>query len=275
MLRLAALLGLLAFAWCGNAHAQENRYDEICADRPAVDRDTLYFCGRLDGEFVKFLSANVSPEIRTLTVTSYGGQFHAARNALEIIEAKGLRIVVEGVCASACAQFLFIPASRGEVLPGAILVMHTSSTSMRAMRLRKDWSEYERLLPLMDAAAQEEMAFYLERGLDPQLLLAPALAMQIACVSEKVDWTEPQWPKVDYFARYLWWAPRKAELERFGMKPKDGFWIETLNDMQVLGNSSKKYRLGNIAIGGNPDFRMKAEKLGKLPRCKTSGNATP
>jgi hypothetical protein len=99
--------------------------------------------------------------------------------------------------------------------------------------------------------------------------------MRPACISEAIDWTRPQWPRVDYFARYLWWVPRRAELERFGMKPKDGFWVETLSDMQLLGNSNKKYRVGNFVVGGNPDFRMKADKLGKLPKCKRPDKDRP
>jgi hypothetical protein len=140
---------------------------------------------------------------------------------------------------------------------------------MRAMRLREDWDEYDRLRPLMDAAAEEEQAFYVEHGLDPRLLLEPMLAMRPVCVSEKVDWTNPQWPVVDYFVKYSWWEPRKAELERYRMKSKDGSWIETLADLQTLSDSSKKYRIVNTVIGGNPDFRMKPEKLGQVPKCES------
>jgi hypothetical protein len=59
------------------------------------------------------------------------------------------------------------------------------------------------------------------------------------------------------------------------MKPKDGFWVETLSHMQLLGNSNKKYRVGNFVVGGNPDFRMKADKLGKLPKCKRPDKDRP
>jgi hypothetical protein len=148
----------MLFASCGfgsgSAAAQEGRYKEACANRPAVDGDTLYFCGTLDDRFVKFLAANTSPETRTLVVTSYGGHVLSTIDALETVESKGLKIVAEGVCASACAQFLLIPATKGEVLPGAILALHTTSTSMRAMRLHEDWKDYDRLRPLMDAAAR-------------------------------------------------------------------------------------------------------------------------
>jgi hypothetical protein len=83
MRRYAVLLLLLAAASRGlgsdPARAQESRYKEVCADRPAVAGDTLYFCGSMDGDFVKFLSTNVSPDTSEIIVTSYGGQFHATK----------------------------------------------------------------------------------------------------------------------------------------------------------------------------------------------------
>jgi hypothetical protein len=271
MRRLFAFLSLLTIASCGigdEARAQASPYKEVCADRPSIVTDTLYFCGTLDDGFVKFLSTNASPQVRKLIITSYGGRFDSAKAALEIVERNGIEIVVEGICASACAQFLFIPASKGEVLPGAILALHTTSTTMRAMRLREGWKEYDRLRPLMDSAAQDEEALYRQYGLDPRLLVEPTLAMRPACISEKVDWANPQWPKMDYFAQNLWWVPRKAELEQFGMQAKKGFWVETMSDMQLLGSANKKYRIGNFVVGGNPSSRMKVEKLGEISKCE-------
>lgn len=251
--------------------AQESRYNNVCADRPAIDNDTLYFCGTLDDAFVAFLSRSVSPNISKLIITSYGGQFDATKEAFEIVENSKLKVVVEGVCASACAHFLFIPASRGEVLPGAILALHTSSTSQRVMRLRSEWQEYERLKPLMDVAAEKERAFYIEHGLDPRLLLEPTLVMRPACVSEKIDWSDPLTPKMDYLSESLWWTPRQAELERFGMKSKDGFWVETLSDLQLLAASNKKFRLGMITAVSPSGSLMTEKALGQIPKCETLG----
>lgn len=94
----------------------------------AVAPDILKIEGQIeDGDAPKLLRA-LTPRTRTLIVNSVGGEVSAALDMAEEIERRGLRVVVDGACASSCANYLFAAAVERIVLPGSVLLWHGGPT---------------------------------------------------------------------------------------------------------------------------------------------------
>lgn len=76
--------------------------------------------------FREILAAD--PGIRTVMVDSYGGNIESAMDIAALIRQRKLRLVVDGRCLSACANYLFPAAVSKLVLPGSVVAIHGLST---------------------------------------------------------------------------------------------------------------------------------------------------
>lgn len=75
------------------------------------------------GDEARF-DAALRPTTRRLTVNSAGGAASAALAMAQRIEARGLTVVVDGICASSCANYLFAAGKLRIVRPGGLLLWH-------------------------------------------------------------------------------------------------------------------------------------------------------
>jgi hypothetical protein len=86
-------------------------------------------------DFNKLLAAH--PEIREIYIDSGGGAMASAMLMADLIHDRRLKLIVEGQCASACAQALFPAAVEKRVEVGSIVAIHTSGwatdTTLRKM----------------------------------------------------------------------------------------------------------------------------------------------
>jgi ATP-dependent protease ClpP protease subunit len=88
---------------------------------------TMTIIGQIDfdlyWDFKKLLKAH--PEIRTVYIDSGGGAAASAMLMADLVHDRRLKLIVEGLCASACAQFLLPAAVEKRVEPGSIVAIHT------------------------------------------------------------------------------------------------------------------------------------------------------
>lgn len=224
----------------------------------------LVYCGIIAEEFEKFISENIGDGISKLIISSLGGDTNVAMRVSDLIEKHNVEIVVREICASACAHFLFVPAKRGSVEPGGLVIFHTTSAALEAARLRPDLPEFERLSGIIPAGAAKEREFYEVRGLNPALLTDPFIAMQPVCVGRDVEWIDGL-PVMAYLSRYSWWLPLESDLIAYGMPPKDGFWPTSIRDFSSFDDTIKRYRLGSLAIWKST--RSSLGGLRELPIC--------
>jgi len=75
-------------------------------------------------DFDKLLKAH--PEIRTIYIDSGGGAMASAMLMADLIHDRKMTLIVEGLCASACAQFLLPGAADKRVEAGSIVAIHAA-----------------------------------------------------------------------------------------------------------------------------------------------------
>ncbi|MDE1145579.1 MAG: hypothetical protein PW843_03025 [Azospirillaceae bacterium] len=134
LLRRFWLVLLLAVMAIGPARAQT--YQDRAWQR--VDAATLAFRGQIQPRrFLPtehpvsdavLLARNLTPETRTLVLSSGGGDVAVALAMARMIHERRLNVVVDGRCASACAVLLFLAGDQKAVRPGAVLEFHSTNS---------------------------------------------------------------------------------------------------------------------------------------------------
>ena len=124
------------------ASGQERSGGRIDA-RVHAQGDTLHYEGLITSaglaKFTETLQQH--PEVITLQVRSRGGDALPAIEMGEHVLRRNLAVVVDRVCNSACANYLFVPAATRRVLPGSVVMWHNSCPQNIA-----DGTAFERVL---------------------------------------------------------------------------------------------------------------------------------
>jgi hypothetical protein len=96
--------------------------------RVRAEGNTLHYEGLITSaglsKFAETLQQH--PEVITLQVRSRGGDALPAIEMGEHVLRRNLAVVVDRVCNSACANYLFVPAATRRVLPGSVVMWHNS-----------------------------------------------------------------------------------------------------------------------------------------------------
>jgi hypothetical protein len=89
-----------------------------------IDAATLKFDGDIDKESADALFKALDDRVRTLRVTSPGGDMWQGILIGKYIHDHRITVEVDNLCASSCANYLFLAAASKRVLPGAVLGFH-------------------------------------------------------------------------------------------------------------------------------------------------------
>jgi len=101
-----------------------------------VDETTLRFSGHIQSGDSESLESILKPEDKTLYLDSRGGDAEVGvRLALKILPNK-MTVIVDGFCASSCANYLFTAGYKKEIRKGWV-GYHGNMTAL----LAKDWDE--------------------------------------------------------------------------------------------------------------------------------------
>jgi hypothetical protein len=85
----------------------------------------VVFKGAIDRESVAdFLEKNRDFQGTSITLSSHGGDGEVALRLADWILTKQLDVIVDTICFSACANYLFLAGKNKTVLPGALLMWH-------------------------------------------------------------------------------------------------------------------------------------------------------
>ncbi len=141
-----------------------------------VDSQTLKFEGIITKNTPTLLAQKLTPTIRTLVVNSLGGETEGGIPVGEKILAQGLDVVVDGACASTCANYFFAVAKTKTILPGAWVGWHGGQTTMlMSVPFKLDQTGVPSFLHGMFTSqfepwAKREQALYAQAGLPLDLL---------------------------------------------------------------------------------------------------------
>jgi len=89
-----------------------------------VNESSLKMFGPVDEKLLLCAENNISPEVSTITVSSFGGDTQIGRKIGYLIGRTKRKIIVEGACLSSCGNY-FIPAATELVIkPGGFIGLH-------------------------------------------------------------------------------------------------------------------------------------------------------
>ncbi|MES2254577.1 MAG: hypothetical protein V4559_05980 [Pseudomonadota bacterium] len=162
---------------------------------------------------------------RIVRVTSSGGEDIAALAIARDIARSRTAIVVDGICAGPCANYIFMAAARRTVQPGAVVIFTASATSRLAMVPSQRRSEISAIYE--NAARQEKQLLQDARG-NAALLLEPQLGLGTTCYS-LTSRDNAGMAYINYQAQFVGWSPSREWLARAGINVA-GFWPD--NDAQ-------------------------------------------
>jgi hypothetical protein len=204
----------------------------------------------------------------TLRVTSSGGEDVPALAIADDIRRNRIALVVDGICAGPCANYLFVAAARRTVQPGALVIFTGSATSRLAMvpsrRLGEIGSSYEKI-------SRQEKQLVGDAKASAALLLEPQLGLGTNCYSlTSRDQTGKAY--INYQSGFVGWTPSRSYLTRAGIRVA-GFWPQTDAQFQaVLQKAIPSGARGNIAYSAAKAPAAEAMLLSKLhgiPECGT------
>ena len=164
----------------------------------------------------------------SVRITSSGGEDTPALAIAADIVRTGSSLVVDGICAGPCANYLFMAAARRTVQPGALVIFTASASSRLAMvpsGRRKEVSS------IYDNAARQEKQLLQDRHANAALLLEPQLGLGTSCYSLTSRDTAGK-AYINYQASFVGWTPSRAWLTRAGVGIA-GFWPDMDAQFQV------------------------------------------
>lgn len=95
----------------------------------SVDAATLRISGLIRPGDAALLERHLTDNIRRVVVNSAGGEAATALAMAGMVETRRLSIVVDGVCASSCANYLFAAAAQRTISAGALVLWHGAPDS--------------------------------------------------------------------------------------------------------------------------------------------------
>lgn len=242
---------------------------------PALPPGVIYLKGKIiDKTAHEFAQLAKTGKVHQLRVTSGGGSEAGALEIGAALQKYHIPVVVDEVCASACANGIFLLAPKRTIMPDSVVMFHNTASSLAAMLSP---SEKKQIVQQYLQVAREYETLYAARKIPAVFLFQPQLEIRTSC-HELV--TAPPGPsngkEVRYQALFLAWIPTKAYLKREGIE-FSGFWPSTKADF--ITALRRLYAPGThdlIAIGGAYDGASASEMkaaLGRIPKCKLAGSA--
>lgn len=229
------------------------------------DGDTIVFNGPINAESAtRFEAALQRGVFHRLRITSAGGDALAGMSIGLAVRRRNFDVVADRICASACAQYVFV-AGRGKFIARDTFVAFHSSPTAAAVALARS--------PLRDSASlfsegrAREKAFYDELGIDARLPIVTATLLRPVCVSVRGG-VQPQ--TVDDVG--VGWASNAVVLSRHQLK---ALGVRNLNvdpaSREILDGAMRatSFRSGfRVEVGeGALPLELMSARLPPLPLC--------
>ena len=254
------------------ATVTETPSEKIACPTVNLEPGDVRFCGLINDDAFEVVDQAIQKNAKRLVITSIGGRSEIAIRMSEMLAAAKINLTFESYCLSACASFLFLPATDPYVAPGTLIAFHHTTSSQAMLRARPDMPDKDRFASVALGIVNGELEFYERRGLSGLWLLEPMMRIGPTCTYRDIDWSDPAHPKLGYESKYQFWVPSRNMIETMGRGRFTGFWPETMEEAKALIDGLPQ----GVAIGrskwfGSETFTTDVEWVAKLPFC-TAGN---
>lgn len=212
----------------------------------SVEGSTVVMAGGLDdGFYERFLSLvrGQDHEITTLRVSSGGGFTHEGIKLGTWIIENDVDVVVDGVCFSSCANYIFTAGKNKTVLADSIVSWHGSVQQHEHIARGLGTTIEELLGSEYDERAEEWGDTPSPEG--RELFVEEALAWMSAAVAEEQAFLEKVGVSVDALVYGL--LPDQFEDFVAGASAHIGGWTFSLDDMAGFG-------IDNVTYAGDGDY---------------------
>lgn len=88
------------------------------------DNKTLYFRGDIDAHEFKRFTHFFHKNINNFVVNSSGGDIKQAILIAEVLSKNAIKVIVDGVCGSSCANYYFVSGKQREIRKNSFLLYH-------------------------------------------------------------------------------------------------------------------------------------------------------
>lgn len=188
-------------------------YSISCAGEWSLqDKHTLRLDGPIEKSDIARFNELMSKDIKTLIVNCGGGDVLAAIPIAVKMQRRKINILVDGICASSCANYLFIAAQNKRVPEGSLVLFHGGITPMLVpkdqiseamIQAGAGTEEIKSHLSAWHKGAQNERELYDKAGVEMALLEYSSRATN---------------------GKYDFWAPPPATLKKLGVNNIILFW---------------------------------------------------
>jgi hypothetical protein len=179
------------------------------------DGDTVALAGVITPAVAKRFTRLLDPSVKTLVIDSVGGdEASALVIAHAILEAQA-DVVVDGVCLSACAHYIFVAGARKSIRPASLVACHHNTIAMTEFAER----EYGRPFSTAELARRmSALELYRKAGASTDFARVCMAAVVPLCVC--LDPSKDNQKSVVY----VWdeWIPLGEDFERFGIANVSG-----------------------------------------------------
>jgi hypothetical protein len=225
---------------------------------------------RIDGHITAAIAGQLHDALahgdHAIRITSGGGDPLPTLALARDMRRHHTALIVDGVCAGACANLLFPAAAKRTTMPNALVIFSATATALLAL-VPPDKAN------ILDAGyaptAAQEKALIADAGVNQALLLEPLLRLGLSCYSLTSKNASGK-PYINYRSDFVGWVPSRATLAHAGIRV-DGFWPATAAQFQATMKSAfPGGARGGVAFSG-PDASPSSllDHLKAVPQCDT------
>jgi len=186
---------------------------------PAQFAHSVRLDGSITPDTTNSVVAGLSNQPNALVVNSFGGDDLSAIRLAQLIERLHTTVVVNGVCMSACAEYLFLAAPKRIVLGNSLVVFHHSPDSLLALA---DGRTKTKLNQTYGGSARLGDALLRRAGVAPAILLRAQVEMKTLCWLTRPT-NDASASDVFYESHFAGWVPSRQTLASYGASV-EGYW---------------------------------------------------
>lgn len=177
--------------------------------------------GFIDSKTILPVIESINSGTQTLVVNSQGGHEVSAIKLANIIADKEVSIIVDGVCMSACASYIFAAAKRREVRQNSVVSFHISSfAGINFLELAKFSKTLHSDIITANSAA---ISLYQKLNISTDVFIDGMKMLQPNCIDARIHMKEHR-PII--YTSHNTWVPSREYFHQVGMN-FEGFWPDS------------------------------------------------
>lgn len=183
------------------------------------------FQGQISAQSVDDLIRAWPKDAHRLIITSQGGEIESAIALGRFLFEREIEVIVRDYCLSACAHFVFAPASRKQVEPYALVGFHGTATARERLLSNSGRPE---LAEKYAALARKEREFYGDVGISSSLLVHPLRKVMPSCYIPQESAPALIATRVNFY------IPSRKALIAQQVRNIAGFWPQSREDVAAI-----------------------------------------